>query len=345
MFGYVRPRKTELKIKDFTWYRAIYCGLCKSLKREYGELPRLATNYDLTFMALLLLSFHETEPGMNPERCIANMIRKHGIAREHPVLDFTAACAVLLASHKLQDNVNDNEKAFLSKSALLAFRGSIKKAEVRYPQLAAVINEGMYETSVLERESKKGENSGQETPPERFGRMLSVIFELGLDQDTIDEITLTALKMTAADLGSWIYYIDALDDYYDDTVKGRYNVLSELDHIVLNDEDIRGYAHTVGFMANKNISEPQSDTCSSCNQHKTHKEEEPCGNIDPKEIRNEEWLFMKAASLLRDLEESIDRQLALLTYKRFGDLVANIVCEGLFEMRMTILRRQKPGRL
>ena len=345
MFGYVRPHKTELKIKDFTWYRAIYCGLCKTLKREYDELPRLATNYDLTFMALLILAFHDDAPAMRPERCIANPIRKHGITEAHPVLDFTAATAVLLAAHKLLDNVVDKDKAFLNQTALLVFRGSIKKARLNYPELAAAIDAGMTETSALERDSMNGGHIGSVTAPQRFGRMLADIFELGLGTEAVDNISMTAIKLTAVDLGSWIYYLDALDDYQDDLKKGAYNALTSISDIVLDESDIQGYGQTVGFAALKNKDNAESHACKTCQGANLNEDSEFVVNIAPEDISREEWLFMKAAAALQSLESSIDRQFAFLTYKRFGDLVANIVCEGLFDMRMTILRGQNPGRL
>ena len=36
MFGYVRPYKPELKVKEYELFRAAYCGLCWSLKEKYG---------------------------------------------------------------------------------------------------------------------------------------------------------------------------------------------------------------------------------------------------------------------------------------------------------------------
>ena len=36
MFGYVRPLKSELKIREFGQFEAAYCGLCHTLGREYG---------------------------------------------------------------------------------------------------------------------------------------------------------------------------------------------------------------------------------------------------------------------------------------------------------------------
>ncbi len=49
MFGYVTPCKMELKIKEYEKFRAYYCGLCKTIKKDYGELPRVTINYDMTF--------------------------------------------------------------------------------------------------------------------------------------------------------------------------------------------------------------------------------------------------------------------------------------------------------
>ena len=54
MFGYVTPLKSELKFKEFEYFRSYYCGLCNEIKREYGNIPRFCLNYDLTFIGFLL---------------------------------------------------------------------------------------------------------------------------------------------------------------------------------------------------------------------------------------------------------------------------------------------------
>ena len=38
MFGYVRPYKPELKVREYEMFRAAYCGLCWALKEKYGGL-------------------------------------------------------------------------------------------------------------------------------------------------------------------------------------------------------------------------------------------------------------------------------------------------------------------
>ena len=54
MFGYVRPNRDELKVRQLRDYEALYCGLCSSLGRRHGFFARFFLNYDFTFLAMLL---------------------------------------------------------------------------------------------------------------------------------------------------------------------------------------------------------------------------------------------------------------------------------------------------
>jgi hypothetical protein len=54
MFGYIRPLKGELKLREFEKFRACYCGLCSALGKEYGITSRLILNYDFFFLAALM---------------------------------------------------------------------------------------------------------------------------------------------------------------------------------------------------------------------------------------------------------------------------------------------------
>ena len=41
MFGYVTVCEPELKVKDLKKYRAYYCGLCRTLKEDYGFMGQM----------------------------------------------------------------------------------------------------------------------------------------------------------------------------------------------------------------------------------------------------------------------------------------------------------------
>jgi len=54
MFGYIIVNKPEMKFKEFDLYQSYYCGLCRSLKENYGRTGQLTLSYDMTFVILLL---------------------------------------------------------------------------------------------------------------------------------------------------------------------------------------------------------------------------------------------------------------------------------------------------
>ena len=59
MFGYVMPCKNGTKVRDYEKFKAYYCGLCHTIKEQYGNLPRATLNYDMTFLAILLDSLND----------------------------------------------------------------------------------------------------------------------------------------------------------------------------------------------------------------------------------------------------------------------------------------------
>ena len=54
LFGYVTPLKPELKIREYESFKSYYCGICMHIKENFGNIPRLTLNYDLTFIGFLL---------------------------------------------------------------------------------------------------------------------------------------------------------------------------------------------------------------------------------------------------------------------------------------------------
>ena len=79
MFGYVRPNRDELKVRQLRDYEALYCGLCSSLGRRHGFFARFFLNYDFAFLAMLL---DGEKPETERRRCPARLwCRKKTCAR------------------------------------------------------------------------------------------------------------------------------------------------------------------------------------------------------------------------------------------------------------------------
>ena len=100
MFGYVVPLRGELKVWELDAYQAAYCGLCHTLGRRYGFLPRLLLSYDFAFLAMLL-STESARPVTQRRRCIACPIKGKQVCRESLSLDIAADESVILTYWKL----------------------------------------------------------------------------------------------------------------------------------------------------------------------------------------------------------------------------------------------------
>ncbi|HHU12596.1 MAG TPA: hypothetical protein GXZ64_05155 [Clostridiaceae bacterium] len=222
MFGYIRPKKAELLMREFSRFRAVYCGLCKALSDRYGLLPRLALTYDLTFFALLFLSLARDDADLSMESCILNPVQKKPVSRNHPVLDLAADATVLLAGGQLADDVAD-EGGLKPRAAALAFRRALSRARKRLPDLAAEIDSRLAQ---LHRAEGASERTDAGRLASLFGEVLAVLFLQAADRIGTDADVRDALVLVGRDLGAWIYLIDAADDYSEDLAKGRFNALS-----------------------------------------------------------------------------------------------------------------------
>ncbi|MGI6161565.1 MAG: DUF5685 family protein [Christensenellales bacterium] len=213
MFGYIRPYKPELKIKEYELFRAHYCGVCLSASRRCSQPVRLALSYDCAFLATVISSAG-TPYEIKARGCIANPFKKKPVAFGESV-DFAADINAILAYHKLRDDRLDGRTAIAS-AAMLAMRRGYKKAAARRPDADAAIIKRLDELWRLE----KAGCSEPDEVAECFGRMLEDVVSIGLPDNV-------AAADLAFNMGRWIYLIDALDDFDEDAEKRQYNVLGK----------------------------------------------------------------------------------------------------------------------
>ena len=95
MFGYVNVCRDELKVRELALFNAYYCGLCKTLKTEYGYFSRFGLNYDSVFLAILLSSVTEDEYDCTKEICIAHPLEKKPIMATNRSLSYSAAVMMI----------------------------------------------------------------------------------------------------------------------------------------------------------------------------------------------------------------------------------------------------------
>lgn len=215
MFGYIRICKDELKVREYNLFRSYYCGLCKSLKREYGFASRMGLSYDVTFLALLLSSVCDEGTQLLPERCIVSPHRKKPIAQKSDALSYAAAVNVILSYAKLKDDWHD-EHSFKALLCLPLFFGAKKKAKKKNPGLLDKVQEHLTNLSKLEREKC----SEIDRLANEFGEVLRAVFEAS---PTDDEAQKRILSHMGYGLGRFIYIMDAYEDREKDKKEKSFN--------------------------------------------------------------------------------------------------------------------------
>ena len=217
MFGYIRPHKPELKIKDYETYRSVYCGLCKELGRLFGPFARMTLNYDFTFLALLQLGLTDKPTGSSIERCMMHPFSKRLCFNSSDSLRLTACAAMLMVYYKNKDNYNDGGLVEKGLSLLLhpfAAHAKRRAAEL-FPELDHVLRDMMNNQAMLEREGCTSVDDAANPTASALSSICTMLSH--------DERQQRVLSRFGYLLGRWVYLIDALDDLDDDIKHKRYN--------------------------------------------------------------------------------------------------------------------------
>lgn len=217
MFGYVRPLRSELKVRTLEQYQADYCGLCRTLGSSFGFAARFTVSYDLVFLYLIL-------SGMEPEaqrtrcRCPAKPWRCRACAPESEAMRRTAAVNVILSCEKLDDAVRDERgvRRLGARLARLCLRRARRKAEAAAPDFAALSRAQMERIWDLE----QANDPVMDRHADAFAQLLRACGSF-FSED--------ALRRPAEELlghvGRYLYLVDALDDLPKDLRRGAFNPL------------------------------------------------------------------------------------------------------------------------
>lgn len=217
MLGYVTTEKQELKMREYETYRGYYCGVCKSIGRRYGQVPRLALSYDAAFLAMVLAGLGDAPDNISMEHCIIHPVKKNAAIRNEAI-DYAADVMLILTWYKLLDDVND-EKKFSSQSLRLLMKPIYKKLYKARGPLCNAIGDSLIEMSQMEKEKCANIDQISET----FAKILERVFLEGAEH--ADQSTKRVLGRLGYHLGKWIYLMDAWDDLEDNLKTGAYNPL------------------------------------------------------------------------------------------------------------------------
>ena len=215
MLGYVTMERGELKVREMDVYQGYYCGICKSIGRRYGQIPRLSLSYDAVFLALVLGSLESDEKeNLEPEHCIAHPVMKKPVIRNCAAINYAADVMLILAYHKFDDDRRDERKltGYAGCAALSHAYGKLKK---KYPEMCRGVREALERLG----EAESRHSGSLDETADAFADIMELIFT-GYTSDPLNKRVLSELSRA---LGRWIYVIDALDDYEKDKEADTYN--------------------------------------------------------------------------------------------------------------------------
>ena len=214
MFGYVRPSVRDLPEEELDRFRAMYCGLCHTLSRRYGQAARFILNYDFTYLAILLSD--GTAGAQGAGRCYTSPIKKRPFLEPTAAMELAADESVILAYWQLRDGVEDHAWAsgLKYRTGVRLLESAYKRAAVLRPEFDQAVRCQLQLLSALE----QAKDPSMDRAADSFAVLLSSAAE-----ELTDPVRKRIMEQILYHLGRWIYLIDGADDLKKDAESGNYN--------------------------------------------------------------------------------------------------------------------------
>ncbi len=219
MFGLLKlePSAVGDKDIDFQMYQAHYCGLCKILANDYGQLSRLITNYEATFMYLLLTASREEKNLFIKSRCPVSLSKKEVCLTSDAKT--IADISMILFYEKMLDDESD-EKRSLPGFVKRNIQNKYRKAVARLSKDG--FNAGyIHQLMIKQRKLEARQINSLEVISEQTALMMAYIFKFisSFNSKTYQEFY---IKL-GYQLGKWIYIMDSLIDFEKDFLLKQFN--------------------------------------------------------------------------------------------------------------------------
>lgn len=223
MLGYVRCQPSEMLGKHHALYRAAYCGLCHSMKKNIGVSVLPFLSYDFVFLALMRMIISKEEIRTEKQFCLLHPFRdKKMRLADHEALSYAAIAGLFLLTEKLEDDRIDGDQSLFRRVQCCLYLPILRsrcrrilKNHGEYRPLYDQIAAAMSDSRTAE---KRGANF--DTLSNDFGETLSAIFSFGLKGDNR-----RLFSSIGFHLGRIIYAADATDDWEKDEKNGAFNPL------------------------------------------------------------------------------------------------------------------------
>lgn len=220
MFGYIKVKKEELLVKDFMLYKAVYCGLCKRIKKLSFFIP-FSLSYDFVFLAIVRDVLENGEVKLTNGRCPYNPFKKKAFVTSSGI-EYASLASLVLIQNNISDKRQDGDRKLLSPFLWIAEKYLKRKIKKQYKtdtlhNMEERVREELAVFSRLEKEKATLDELCQ-----AFGRVLGEVMAAGLE-----ETSARIGRAVGEAVGGWLYLADAVDDFEKDYKKKSFNPLLE----------------------------------------------------------------------------------------------------------------------
>jgi hypothetical protein len=219
LFGYIRPLEAQLRVCELEEYRAVYCGLCRSLGKRFGPMARMTLSYDFAFVTMLALSLREDAPSYSKQKCPFAPFHKRLHLDICPDMELACDDAVLLLREKCADNLADDGfwKAIPWRMASPLLSRAASRAAAERPDADRICREMTAAQQDAESDMQTSIDRACDPTANALASLLAVLSDKESEQ--------RALHRLGYMLGRFIYLCDAVDDLEKDRADGAFNPL------------------------------------------------------------------------------------------------------------------------
>lgn len=227
MFGYVICNKAELTKEESDRYQSAYCGLCRELRKRYGNAARMCLSYDMTFLALFLSSLYEPEEQYEEVRCPVHPMKKRPMLNSE-IVEYTADMSILVTYFQCLDDWNDEHRRSRYQYAKM-LKKYLPDLEKKYPRQYRCVKAKFEELSELENKSCDVSDAIVRC----CGELIAEVFVY-----KEDEYWTGPVRTFGYELGRFIYLMDAVIDYDNDKKNGNFNPFIKMQMDLEHAEDV-----------------------------------------------------------------------------------------------------------
>lgn len=215
MFGYIKPKKEELLVKELHLYNSIYCGLCTHIRKKLSFFLPFSLSYDFVFLAIVRDILSENKISIFKGRCPYNPLKKKSFYSSSGI-EYTALVSLIMVEKNIEDKRLDKDCGIFSpllKIPEIYLKNKIKKHLPK--ELVDALSERLEKFYSSQTLSSTSDELGM-----LFGEVMGEALSFGLEGAN-HEIALSLGRS----IGAFLYLIDAVDDIEKDYKKRKFNPL------------------------------------------------------------------------------------------------------------------------